>query len=52
MKLPIIDIASLPDLEKLTGIFGSLQEGPVHDDSIIILATFVFEASPPGSGLI
>ena len=48
MKLPIIDITSLPDLHHLTGIFGSLGQGPVHDNSIIILATYVFEVSPGG----
>lgn len=52
MKLPVIDITSLPDLDKLTGIFGSLQDAPVHDDSIIILATFVFESSGSAGGLI
>ncbi|MXO59389.1 hypothetical protein GRI89_07525 [Altererythrobacter salegens] len=52
MKLPIIDINSLPDLTHVTGVFGSLEQGPTHDDSIIILATFVFETSPLTSGLI
>lgn len=45
MKLPTIDITSLPDLDTLTGVFGSLRDRPVHDDSIIILATFVYETS-------
>ena len=44
MKLPPIDLSKLPDLDKLTGIFGSLQdEGPAHDDSIVALGTYVFE---------
>lgn len=54
MKLPTIDLSKLPDLDKLTGIFGSLQgdgTGPAHDDSIIALGTYVFEVSPPGGGL-
>jgi hypothetical protein len=51
MKLPIIDIASLPDLETLSVIFGSLRDRPVHDDSIIILATFVYETSGRIGGL-
>lgn len=48
MKLPLIDISLLPDLTTLTGVFGSLstrQPGPGHDDSIIILATYVFEST-------
>ena len=53
MKLPTIDISTLPELgQKLTGVFGSLGETPGHDDTIVILATFAFEVSPPGGGLI
>ncbi|MGX7894704.1 hypothetical protein [Tsuneonella sp. HG222] len=54
MKLPSIDIASLPELgTKLTGIFGSIGENtPGHDDTIVILATFAFEVSPPGGGIL
>ena len=54
MNLPKIDISALPDLDTLTGLFGSVFEpakvsGTV-DDTIIILMTFVFEILPPGSG--
>jgi len=44
---------ALPDLSTLTGVFGSLGEGrsPGHDDSIVLLATFLYEAHPPGGGL-
>ena len=54
MNLPKIDLSALPDLPMLTGMFGSLAEssGPGHDDSIILLATFLYEAQPPGGGLI
>ena len=52
MKLPIIALASLPELsQKLTGLFGCLGETPGHDDTIVILATYAFEVTPPGSGL-
>lgn len=45
MDLPKIDLAALPDLDVLTGLFGSLMAvKPGHDDSIVILGTFVFEA--------
>ena len=42
MNLPQIDLSSLPDLETLTGLFGCVRRG--HDDTIVLLATFVFEA--------
>lgn len=53
MKLPKIDLASLPDLHTLTGMFGSLVErSPGHDDTIIVLMTIVYETQPPGGGII
>lgn len=53
MKLPKIDLASLPDLHTLTGLFGSMRTPePGHDDTVVILATIVFETQPPGGGLI
>lgn len=48
MKLPFIDLSLLPDLETLTGVFGSMaskQTGPGHDDSIVVIATYVFEVT-------
>ena len=48
MKLPKIDLSALPDLDTLTGFFGSFAGSPGHDDSIVILATFVYEVAPPG----
>ncbi|GAA5052743.1 MULTISPECIES: hypothetical protein [Erythrobacteraceae] len=51
MKLPKIDLASLPDLDTLTGLFGSIRT-PGHDDTIIVIATVVYDTNPPGSGLI
>ena len=53
MPLPKLDLSALPDLTTLTGLFGSLAEGraPGHDDSIVILATFLYDAHPPVSGL-
>lgn len=44
MNLPKIDISSLPDLEKLTGVFGSLIDYAKvqSDDSLIILMTFLY----------
>ena len=52
MNLPTIDLSALPDLTTLTGMFGCLAEGrsPGHDDSIVILATFIYDAQPPGGG--
>lgn len=50
MKLPKIDLASLPDLQNLTGMFGSSPtQGPGPDDTIIVLATMVYDLSPPSA---
>lgn len=52
MKFPKIDLASLPDLDKLTGVFGTTTtQGPGHDDTIIVLATMVYDSAPPSAGL-
>jgi hypothetical protein len=48
MKLPKIDLSTLPDLDTATGMFGSLMGGRGHDDSLIILATYIYETIPPG----
>ena len=51
MKLPKIDLSALPDLDTLTGLFGSLTaDMPGHDDTVVILATFVYESG--GGGII
>ena len=46
MTMPKIDLSSLPDLDTLTGLFGSFSQvsRPGHDDSIIIIATVVYES--------
>lgn len=48
MQLPEIDIASLPDLDKVTGAFGSLSEFATAytDDSIVAIMVFVYETTP------
>jgi hypothetical protein len=52
MKLPQIDLSQLPDLETLTGLFGSGNAGmPGTDDRIVILMSYLYEIIPP-SGLI
>lgn len=55
MLLPHIDLSMLPDLAQLTGahltgIFGShpSAQKPASDDSIVVLATFLYETG--GSG--
>ena len=53
MNLPMIDLASLPDLQTLTGVFGSLfdaAKGQGSDDRIIVLMTFLYDAVPPPTG--
>ena len=51
MNLPKIDISSLPDLETVTGLFGSLLDAArvqSSDDTIVILMTFLYELNPTG----
>ncbi|HEY7806281.1 MAG TPA: hypothetical protein VIC34_03690 [Croceibacterium sp.] len=50
MTLPVLDLATLPELAHLTGapptaIFGNRPSAqmPGSDDSIVILATYVYE---------
>lgn len=50
MDLPIIDLSSLPDLQTLTGVFGSLLDtarGQGSDDRIIALMTWLYDVAPP-----
>ena len=50
MDLPIIELASLPDLDTLTGVFGSLLDGAKaqkSDDTIIVMMTFLYDLFPP-----
>jgi hypothetical protein len=46
MNLPKLDLSNLPDLDSLTGVFGSLVDYArvqSSDDSIVILMTFLYE---------
>ncbi|MFA7586024.1 MAG: hypothetical protein WCY11_07475 [Novosphingobium sp.] len=57
MNLPKIDVSSLPDLDTLTGVFGSLVDAAKvqsSNDTIIVMMTFLYDIYPPnpGSGLI
>jgi hypothetical protein len=50
MNLPKIDVTALPDLDVLTGVFGSLHHqfaSATSDDTIVILMTFLYEALNP-----
>jgi len=50
MNLPIIDLTSLPDLDTLTGLFGSVinaAKAVESDDAIVALMTYVYEVAPP-----
>jgi hypothetical protein len=53
MNLPKIDLSSLPDLDSVTGMFGSLVHAPKitdSDDSIVILMTWLYEVLTPLGG--
>ena len=48
MNLPKIDLSTLPDLDKLTGVFGSIADTlrvQASDDSVIILMTFIYNVT-------
>lgn len=48
MSLPKIDVTQLPDLNTLTGVFGSTNASmPGFDDRIIILMAYLYEILPP-----
>lgn len=54
MKLPTIDLSSLPDLDTVTGLFGSLLDHSADvysDDAIVVLMAFLYELLPPGGML-
>jgi len=50
MKLPKIDISSLPDLDVLTGVFGSLKHFDPglasSNDLIVVLMVYLYETMP------
>ena len=46
MNLPKIDISALPDLDTITGVFGSLGHAAhvqSSNDSLIVMMVFVYE---------
>jgi hypothetical protein len=47
MNLPKLDISTLPDLDVLTGVFGTISPLARQSDSIIILGTYIYETIPP-----
>ena len=50
MNLPKIDISSLPDLDVLTGLFGSLKHFDPglggSNDLIIVLMVYIYDTVP------
>lgn len=53
MNLPKIDIASLPGIDQVTGLFGSLVasgNGGTMDDPIIVIMVYVYDTTG-GAGL-
>lgn len=50
MNLPKIDTSTLPDLDTLTGVFGSLAhpaQALVFDDSVVIVMVFLYDILNP-----
>lgn len=50
MNLPKIDLSALPDLDTLTGVFGSLAS-PVQqlqsDDTVVVVMVYIYEVIVP-----
>ena len=47
MNLPKIELSALPDLDTLTGVFGSLAhpaQALGSDDTVVIVMVFLYEA--------
>jgi hypothetical protein len=51
MDLPKIDLASLPVLDNVQGLFGTLSDiaNASVDDRIVVLMVYIYELIPPGS---
>ena len=51
MKLPSIDLSALPDLDQLTGTFGSLSDlaNASTDDRVVMLMVYIYKAMPPAA---
>ena len=49
MNLPKIDLESLPALDAVQGLFGSLSDlaSATVDDRIVVLMVYVYEMVPP-----
>ena len=50
MNLPKNDLSALPDLDTLTGVFGSLAhpaQAVEFDDSVIIVMVFIYDMLSP-----
>lgn len=54
MILPLIDVATLPQLDVLTGVYGSLLPGgqaQTAGDEIVVLMVFLYELLHPEKGI-
>lgn len=51
MKLPTLSISSLPDLDVMTGMYGSMKHADPamsgSNDLIIVLMVYIYETKPP-----
>lgn len=49
MTLPQLDLDSLPDLDTVTGLFGSMSDlaSATTDDRVVVIMVYVYEMIPP-----
>lgn len=43
MDLPKIDVSVLPDLDTMTGMFGSLTHSVNYDDTVVVIMVLVWD---------
>jgi hypothetical protein len=43
MNLPKIDVSALPDLDTMTGMFGSLTQSINTDDVVVVIMVLVWD---------
>lgn len=52
MSLPQIELSTLPGLDTLTGVFGSVSQSALpYDDGVVAIMVYVYDNFPPPDSL-
>jgi len=50
VKIPNIDLASLPGLETATGLFGSaIDPAGAYNDKVVAIMVYIYDTVPPSA---